>query len=180
MAMASAPLAIACAAFAMADHGFAIAFAGFANAFDLFQACFPAGTVSGAPKIRAMEIIDELESTKRGPYAGSVGYFSYNGNMDMAITIRTLIFKNGKAYLQAGAGIVADSVPEKEYRECQHKAAALFAAVDLQRVIDLRQILPFEDDVNDGTDDLVDAAGSRLLWLLLFLFRFLCDCHCAS
>jgi len=100
-----------------------------ANAYDLFQACFPAGTVSGAPKIRAMQIIDELESLRRGPYAGAVGYFSYNGNMDMAITIRTLFFTKGKAYLQAGAGIVADSVPEREYRECEQKAAALFAAV---------------------------------------------------
>jgi anthranilate synthase component 1 len=100
-----------------------------ANAFDLFQACFPAGTVSGAPKIRAMEIIDELESTSRGPYAGSVGYFSYTGNMDMAITIRTLFFHKGKAYMQAGAGIVADSVASREYAECRQKAAALFAAV---------------------------------------------------
>lgn len=100
-----------------------------ANAFDLFQACFPAGTVSGAPKIRAMEIIDELEPLNRGLYAGSVGYFSYDGNMDMAITIRTLVFKNGKGYMQAGAGIVADSVPEKEFQESQHKAEALFSAV---------------------------------------------------
>jgi anthranilate synthase component I len=100
-----------------------------ANAFDLFQACFPAGTVSGAPKIRAMQIIDELESIKRGPYAGALGYFSYTGNMDMAITIRTLVFAKSGIYLQAGAGIVADSVPEKEFKECEHKAAALFAAV---------------------------------------------------
>jgi anthranilate synthase component 1 len=100
-----------------------------ANAFDLFQACFPAGTVSGAPKIRAMEIIDELEPIRRGPYAGSVGYFSYTGNMDMAITIRTLFFHKGSAYMQAGAGIVADSNPSREYQECRQKAAALFAAV---------------------------------------------------
>src|SRR5262249_4582028 len=100
-----------------------------ANAFDLFQASFPAGTVSGAPKIRAMQIIDELEPMQRGPYAGAVGYFSYTGNMDMAITIRTMIFKGGKAYLQAGAGIVADSVPEREFKECEHKAAALVTAV---------------------------------------------------
>ena len=101
-----------------------------ANVFDLFQACFPAGTVAGAPKIRAMEIIDELEAVQRGPYAGALGYISYTGNMDMAITIRSLLFKQGKAYLQAGAGIVADSVPEREYRECEHKAAALLAAVE--------------------------------------------------
>jgi len=100
-----------------------------ANAFDLFQACFPAGTVSGAPKIRAMEIIDDIEPLNRGLYAGAVGYFSYDGNMDMAITIRTLVFKDGKGYMQAGAGIVADSVPEKEFQESQHKAEALFAAV---------------------------------------------------
>jgi len=100
-----------------------------ANAFDLFQACFPAGTVAGAPKIRAMQIIDELEPSRRGPYAGSVGYFSYNGNMDMAITIRTMVFRKGTAYLQAGAGIVADSDPAREYHECEQKAAALFAAV---------------------------------------------------
>jgi anthranilate synthase component 1 len=100
-----------------------------ANAFDLFQACFPAGTVSGAPKIRAMQIINDLEPVRRGPYAGAVGYYSYAGNMDMAITIRTLFFHNGKAHMQAGAGIVADSVPSREYQECQDKAAALFSAV---------------------------------------------------
>jgi anthranilate synthase component 1 len=104
-----------------------------ANAFDLLQACFPAGTVSGAPKIRAMEIIDELETVRRGPYAGSVGYFSYTGNMDMAITIRTLFFHKGKAYMQSGGGIVADSVPSHEYQESLHKAAALFAAVQKAR-----------------------------------------------
>ncbi len=107
-----------------------------ANAFDLFQACFPAGTVSGAPKIRAMQIIDELEPIRRGPYAGAVGYFSYTGNMDMAITIRTLVFHKGKAYMQAGGGIVADSVPSREYQESKDKAAALFAAV--QKAHDFR------------------------------------------
>jgi anthranilate synthase component 1 len=100
-----------------------------ANAFDLFQACFPAGTLSGAPKIRAMQIIDDLEPVRRGPYGGAVGYFSYTGNMDMAIAIRTLFFSKGKAFMQAGAGIVADSVPAREHEECRHKAAALFAAV---------------------------------------------------
>jgi anthranilate synthase component 1 len=101
-----------------------------ANAFDLMQACFPAGTLSGAPKIRAMEIIDELEPFRRGPYGGCLGYFSYNGNMDMAITIRTMVLDSKKAYIQAGGGIVADSIPENEYQECRHKAAALFAAVE--------------------------------------------------
>ncbi|HBU69964.1 MAG TPA: anthranilate synthase component I [Elusimicrobia bacterium] len=100
------------------------------DSFDLFRACFPAGTVSGAPKVRAMEIIDELEPEARGPYAGAVGYFSYSGNMDMAITIRTLVLKKGVAYAQAGAGIVADSVPSKELQESKNKAAALFSAIE--------------------------------------------------
>jgi len=99
--------------------------------FDLIRAAFPAGTVSGAPKIRAMEIIDELEPENRGPYAGSVGYFSYSGNMDTCITIRTIIKKGDSVYIQAGAGIVADSVPEREYQETINKAKALNKAVDL-------------------------------------------------
>ena len=98
--------------------------------FDALRACFPAGTVSGAPKIRAMEIIAELEPDKRGPYAGAVGYFDFSGNMDTAITIRTIIIKDGVAYVQAGAGIVADSVPEREYQECLNKAQALLTAID--------------------------------------------------
>jgi anthranilate synthase component 1 len=100
------------------------------DSFEVFRACFPAGTVSGAPKVRAMEIIDDLEPTVRGPYAGAVGYFSYTGNMDMAITIRTIILKDGTAYCQSGAGIVADSVAASEYQESKNKAAALFAAID--------------------------------------------------
>jgi len=101
------------------------------DAFDVLGACFPAGTVSGAPKVRAMEIIEELEPTRRGPYAGSVGYFSYSGNMDMCITIRTLIMKDSKVYVQAGAGIVADSDPEKEYTETVNKAKGMMKAVDM-------------------------------------------------
>jgi anthranilate synthase component 1 len=101
------------------------------DVFDLIRATFPAGTVSGAPKIRAMEIIDELENIRRGPYAGCVGYFSYSGNLDSCITIRTIIKKGGKVYIQAGAGIVADSVPEREYMETINKAKALNKAVDL-------------------------------------------------
>ncbi len=101
------------------------------DAIDLFKACFPAGTVSGAPKIRAMQIIDELEPVSRGLYAGSVGYFSYGGDMDTAITIRTIIFENGTAHIQAGAGIVADSSPDKEYIETLNKAGALFGALNL-------------------------------------------------
>jgi anthranilate synthase component 1 len=100
------------------------------DAFDVFRACFPAGTVTGAPKVRAMEIIEELEPTKRGPYAGAVGYFGYSGNMDTCITIRTLVIKNGRVYVQAGAGIVADSVPENEYMETVNKAMAMLKAVD--------------------------------------------------
>lgn len=99
------------------------------TAFDLLRATFPAGTVSGAPKIRAMQIIDELEPEKRGPYAGCLGYFSFNHDMDMCITIRTLVLHGRKIYLQAGAGIVKDSSPEKEYQETVHKAKALLKAV---------------------------------------------------
>jgi anthranilate synthase component 1 len=99
------------------------------SAMDVFRACFPAGTVSGAPKIRAMEIIDELEPVKRGPYAGAVGYFSYGGmNMDTAITIRTVVINKGRAFVQAGAGIVADSDPSREYDETLNKARALLRA----------------------------------------------------
>ncbi|MCS7224093.1 MAG: anthranilate synthase component I [Armatimonadetes bacterium] len=99
--------------------------------FDLLRATFPAGTVTGAPKIRAMEIIEELEPVKRGPYAGSVGYFSFNGEMDMAITIRTIVLVKDRAYIQAGAGIVADSDPAREYYETVNKARALVAAIEM-------------------------------------------------
>ena len=101
------------------------------NAFDVVRACFPAGTVTGAPKVRAMEIIEELEPTKRGPYAGAVGYFSFTGNMDTCITIRTLFFKNNEVYIQAGAGIVFDSKPELEYKETINKAKAMVKALEL-------------------------------------------------
>ncbi len=97
--------------------------------FDLLRACFPAGTVSGAPKIRAMEIIDELEPTRRGTYAGSIGYFSYSGDMDTCITIRTILIQGDTAYVQAGAGIVADSDSSKEYQETQNKAMAMIKAL---------------------------------------------------
>ena len=98
--------------------------------FDAVRACFPAGTVTGAPKVRAMEIIDELEKVRRGPYAGAVGYFSFSGNLDTCITIRTIVVKNNIAYVQAGAGIVADSKPEKEYEETLNKLAALLKGTD--------------------------------------------------
>ena len=99
------------------------------SAIDALSACFPAGTVSGAPKIRAMQIIAEIEPEKRGPYAGAVGYFSFSGNMDMAIAIRTMVVSRGIAYTQAGCGIVYDSVPEREYEETMSKARALLKAV---------------------------------------------------
>ncbi|UCH11844.1 MAG: anthranilate synthase component I [Candidatus Omnitrophota bacterium] len=105
------------------------------DSFDVLRASFPAGTVTGAPKIRAMEIIDELENIRRGPYAGCVGYFSFSGNMDTCITIRTIIIKNNTAYVQAGAGIVADSVPENEYKETQNKAAAMLKAIASARSV---------------------------------------------
>jgi len=101
------------------------------DSIDVLKACFPAGTVSGAPKIRAMELIEELEPTRRGPYAGAVGYLSFSGDMDTCIIIRTAIIKNNTAYLQAGAGIVADSVPEKEYNETLNKAKVLIKAIKL-------------------------------------------------
>ena len=99
------------------------------DAIDALSAGFPAGTVSGAPKVRAMEIIDELEPTARGPYAGAVGYIDFSGNVDTAIALRTLVAANGKAWVQAGAGIVADSDPALEYEECLNKAAAVLAAL---------------------------------------------------
>ena len=101
-----------------------------ADCFDVLRAAFPAGTVSGAPKVRAMEIIEELEPARRGPYAGAVGYFSYNGDMDFAITIRALFAKDGTCHLQTGGGIVADSVPENEWMETEFKARALVKALE--------------------------------------------------
>ncbi len=101
------------------------------NAMDVLRAALPAGTLSGAPKIRAMEIIDELENEKRGIYGGAVGYLSWNGNMDTAIAIRTAVIKDKKLYVQAGAGVVADSVPALEWKETMNKARAIFRAVDM-------------------------------------------------
>ncbi len=101
------------------------------SSVDALMQCFPAGTVSGAPKIRAMEIIDELEPTKRGPYAGAVGYFDFSGNMDTCIAIRTMLVTNSTVYIQAGAGIVADSDPEKEFIETKNKAGALVEALNV-------------------------------------------------
>jgi anthranilate synthase component 1 len=101
------------------------------DAFDLLRACFPAGTVTGAPKIRAMEIIASLERGQRGPYAGALGYFGHQGDMDVCITIRTIVMVGDRFYVQAGAGIVADSEPAREYEETLSKARALMNAVTI-------------------------------------------------
>ena len=101
------------------------------SCYDALKAVFPAGTVTGAPKVRAMEIIEEFEPVRREPYAGAVGYFSFNGNADFAITIRTLVASGRRAYIQAGAGVVADSIPEREWFETEHKASALLKALQM-------------------------------------------------
>ncbi len=103
------------------------------DVYDVIRSCFPAGTVSGAPKIRAMEIIEEVENVQRGPYAGMIGYFGFNGNLDSCITLRTMIVSKGKVYVQAGAGIVSDSNPASEYQETLNKAKALMSAVELAK-----------------------------------------------
>lgn len=108
------------------------------DCFDALAACFPAGTLTGAPKVRAMEIIDELEPVRRGPYGGTVGYFGFSGNMDTCITIRTVVAHGGRAYIQAGAGIVADSDPEREWAECENKARALVRALERAEKAGLR------------------------------------------
>ncbi|MGH2458760.1 MAG: anthranilate synthase component I family protein, partial [Chloroflexota bacterium] len=119
------------------------------TAYDALQACFPAGTVSGAPKIRAMEIIAELEADHRGTYAGAVGYFSYSGNLDTAIAIRTAVYKDGIASVQAGGGIVADSDPDREHQETLNKARAVLSAIDLAE----RELSPVEAGVGDAVAD---------------------------
>jgi anthranilate synthase component I len=101
------------------------------DCFDALMACFPAGTVSGAPKVRAMQIIDELEPTRRGIYAGAILYLDFSGNLDSCIALRTLVAKNGRAYIQAGGGVVADSVPEREYQETVNKARAIVSALEI-------------------------------------------------
>ena len=101
------------------------------SAIDVLRATLPAGTLSGAPKIRAMEIIDELESVKRGVYGGAVGYISWAGDMDTAIAIRTAVIKDGRLYVQAGGGVVADSVPRLEWKETLNKARAMFRAASM-------------------------------------------------
>ena len=101
-----------------------------AGRFDAFRATFPAGTLSGAPKVRAMEIIEELEPTRRGVYGGAVGHVDFDGNLDTCIAIRTVVIKDGKVHVQAGAGIVADSIPEQEQAECEAKARAVLLALE--------------------------------------------------
>ena len=125
------------------------------NRFDLFRACFPGGTITGAPKIRSMEIIEELEPTRRGPYTGSVGFLGYTGEMEMNIVIRTILMKNGKAYIQAGAGIVADSIPEKEYFESMKKAEALLRAIEISEEL--------QRDKNSHDAQHIDLAGEPYL-----------------
>lgn len=105
------------------------------DALDALMACIPAGTLTGAPKVRAMEIIDELEPTRRGPYGGAVGYFDFSGNMDTCITIRTVVARDDTAWVQAGGGVVADSVPEKEYQETLNKAKALLRALQVAEMM---------------------------------------------
>ena len=104
------------------------------DCYDAFKSCFPAGTVSGAPKIRAMQIIEEEESQNRGLYAGAVGYIGFDRNLEFAIAIRTIIVRNGRAYIQVGAGIVADSIPENEWKETGSKASAMLRAIELAGV----------------------------------------------
>jgi anthranilate synthase component 1 len=121
--------------------------------FDALLSCLPAGTVSGAPKLRAMEIIAELENEARGAYAGAIGYLAFSGNLDSCITIRTMIFKNGKAYIQAGAGIVYDSVPEREYEETINKAKALLKAIRMAEAMfgkDAPGRAPLRETAADG------------------------------
>jgi anthranilate synthase component I len=101
------------------------------DCFDALMACFPAGTLTGAPKIRAMEIIDEIEPTRRGIYGGAILYLDFSGNLDSCIGLRTLVAKNGRAYIQAGGGVVADSVPAREYQESVNKARAVITALEI-------------------------------------------------
>jgi anthranilate synthase component 1 len=117
------------------------------------MACFPAGTVTGAPKVRAMEIIDELEPNRRGVYAGAILYQDFSGNLDCCIAIRTLVVKDGKAYIQAGGGIVADSVPEREFQETINKSRALVKAVELAETgaeasPETKRLLDIQKDLN--------------------------------
>ena len=117
------------------------------TSFDLMRATFPAGTLTGAPKIRAMQIIAELEGEQRGPYGGCVGYFSFNGNLDSCITIRTAVLKDGIAYVQAGGGWVADSIPESEYVETVNKAKAMLKATAMAE-----QLEPAESGAPESPD----------------------------
>jgi anthranilate synthase component 1 len=103
------------------------------TSYDVMRATFPAGTVSGSPKVRAMDIINECENSKRCAYAGAVGYFGFDGNLDSCIALRTCVVKDGKAYVQAGAGVVADSIPASEYQETVNKATGMLRAIEWAR-----------------------------------------------
>jgi len=105
------------------------------SAYDVMRATFPAGTVSGSPKVRAMQIINELEKAKRGPYSGAIGYFGFDGNHDSCIALRTVVLTNGKAYVQAGAGVVADSIPANEYTETVNKAKGMIRAIERAKLL---------------------------------------------
>jgi len=133
------------------------------DAYDLFRATFPAGTVSGAPKVRAMAIIEELEPTRRGPYGGAVGYFGFNGNMDTCIALRTIVMQDQVAYLQAGAGIVADSVPAREWEETRHKAGALGAAIELAEYELMGQRQPEVPALEDAEEEDAEEGMARVL-----------------
>ncbi|MDK8179490.1 anthranilate synthase component I [Paenibacillus sp. UMB4589-SE434] len=132
------------------------------NFFDAFISCLPAGTVSGAPKIRAMEIIAELEHEARGAYAGAIGYLGFNGNLDTCITIRTIIFKHGKAYVQAGAGIVWDSIAEKEYEETVNKAKGMLVAIERAELIFSQQL--HKQTVDSSTASPPTTGCSQVNW----------------
>ena len=122
------------------------------TAFDVIRACFPAGTLSGAPKIRAMEIIDEVEPTRRGTYGGAVGYFSFSGNADTAITIRTIVVKDGIAHVQAGGGIVADSISDAEFEETVNKAKAVIRAIEIAHQELGKQTFTFPSELDGKMD----------------------------
>ncbi|MFT5032947.1 MAG: anthranilate synthase component 1, partial [Bacteroidia bacterium] len=120
------------------------------SAMDVLRASLPAGTLSGAPKVRAMEIIDELEPVKRGVYGGAVGYLGFNGNMDTAIAIRTAVIKNKRLYVQAGGGIVADSVPRLEWKETMNKARAMFRAAAMVQGVGISEASTTDVDPKKG------------------------------
>ncbi|HEY4751873.1 MAG TPA: chorismate-binding protein, partial [Candidatus Limnocylindrales bacterium] len=129
------------------------------DALDALRSVFPAGTLSGAPKIRAMQLISAAEDERRGLYGGAVGYLGYDGNLDTAITIRSAVLKDGLAHVHTGAGIVAKSVPEREYEETEHKAAALRRAIELAAAPDAPRRAPDRAPADGETAEAVSAAA---------------------